>query len=548
MEFHNAIAHSGSLGSVVVRPESYGKIPARVVFAFRRVSQQVRTVQCMRTRALKMALQCVLAAPVLMVPILSAQSSATGVLKLAVEDVITHYALPANISLEGPQQLSVQANHAGRVSVTLEPGEYRVEVSAFGHKIARTHYKVRPGANLPFTIMLDPQMPPAEERPEAINAEIRPGFTLLHGYTVDSETGQPLSGVTVRVVQENVRTQTDSNGHYDLLAPTPVPENPGGAGTDTLTFEKPGYKKIVFENFVIVGKAMGGVALDMERGSGAIEHDATHKMMMRGGRESEEEPQSAIPALSIPRQLYNWLGTEGTSFRVGATTSVATSAAVTVPSTIRVGTGGSSTRSYQPCSSKTTCTNVFSYSLEYYVTQGLTSEWLGSWVSDSLKAGAVAYRSYGAYFVANPVDPNDNYDICNTTACQKFDPWDFPPNKTSETAVSATSGVVMSRDGINVFEAEYAAESNLASDTQYATCPNGQIGEPAKNWPCMSDPIDFGKQQSSTHSRGMCQRGSQRWASGKDATGAPGDTGTVLTIPQIGDAFLITTTTQAAIA
>jgi len=246
-----------------------------------------------------------------MVPTLSAQSSTTGVLKLTVEDVITHYALPANISLEGPQQLSVQANHAGRVSVTLEPGEYRVEISAFAHKIARTHYSVRPGANLPFTIMLDPEIPPAEERPEAINAEIRPGFTLLHGYTVDGETGQPLSGVRVRVVQENVRTQTDSDGHYDLLVPTPVPENPGGAGTDTLTFEKPGYKEVIFENFVIAGKAMGGIALDMERGSGVIEHDATHKMMMRGGRESEEEPQSAIPALSIPVSCTTGLGPKG---------------------------------------------------------------------------------------------------------------------------------------------------------------------------------------------------------------------------------------------
>jgi Tol biopolymer transport system component len=174
-------------------------------------------------------------------------------------------------------------------------------------------------------------------------------------------------------------------------------------------------------------------------------------------------------------------------------------------------------------------------SLETYVTNGLPHEWPTSWVDDSIRAGAVAYRSYGAWYVAHPISPN--YDICDNTYCQAYDPATFPPTKRSKADVAATAGVVLSRDGVNIFYAEYAAESNMADDVDgsgnpLATCGDGNIGEPSQNWPCMRDVIDVGKSLSHTHSRGMCQRGSQRWASGIDHTGLKTDTGAVLTTPR----------------
>jgi Tol biopolymer transport system component len=78
--------------------------------------------------------------------------------------------------------------------------------------------------------------------------------------------------------------------------------------------------------------------------------------------------------------------------------------------------------------------------------------------------------------------------------------------------------------GVNaIFKSEYAAESNDADDTDIngnwlATCDQGKVGEPTQNWPCMTDFVCAGKQQVNTHSRGMCQRGSQRWATGIDNT------------------------------
>jgi hypothetical protein len=62
--------------------------------------------------------------------------------------------------------------------------------------------------------MLDPLSPPEEESPGAIEAKFRPGFTLLHGYVEDDNSGKPLPEATVRVVNGGEQTQTDSKGHF----------------------------------------------------------------------------------------------------------------------------------------------------------------------------------------------------------------------------------------------------------------------------------------------------------------------------------------------
>ena len=234
---------------------------------------------------------------------------------------------------------------------------------------------------------------------------------------------------------------------------------------------------------------------------------------------NEPNPQSALPGPSLAPQLYSWLGIKGSSFPVGAAAAAApTPQTVIVPNSIKVGHNCTLSNNQIVCTSWDPA-----ISLETYVSNGLLGEWLSPWVDDSLKAGSAAYRSYGAWYVAHPI--SSNYDICDNTLCQVYNPTLFPPTKREQADVVATAGVVMSRDNVNIFKAEYAAESNLASDTQYATCPDGQVGEPTQSWPCMRDFVDKGKHQASTHSRGMCQRGSQRWASGEDNTGATGDTG-----------------------
>lgn len=115
---------------------------------------------------------------------------------------------------------------------------------------------------------------------------------------------------------------------------------------------------------------------------------------------------------------------------------------------------------------------------------GLDDEWIASWNANALKAGAIAYRSYGVYHVYHPRDAN--FDICSTTCCQVLNP--STSNVNTDNATTATSGmIVVDSTGDNPFFAEYAAENNDNF------CADGFTGSPSFNWPCMSDPVTPGK-------------------------------------------------------
>lgn len=64
----------------------------------------------------------------------------------------------------------------------------------------------------------------------------------LEGNVYDSLCGTPLTGVTVTVSTVNLTEQTDINGDYATGTPTP--------GTYTVTFSKPGYVNVVYNNVV----------------------------------------------------------------------------------------------------------------------------------------------------------------------------------------------------------------------------------------------------------------------------------------------------------
>ncbi len=178
--------------------------------------------------------------------------------------------------------------------------------------------------------------------------------------------------------------------------------------------------------------------------------------------------------------------------------------AISVPGTIRVG---------YSCSG-TSCSTVQVMSMQTYVKRGLNDEWIASWHQESLRAGAVAYRSYGAWHVSNPL--RSNYDICNTTSCQVND---TDTSIATDQATDATNGMVVSRDGKAMFRAEYSSQNNawdnlndgLTCNNKDLSCGNGNNGSPATGWPCLSDSVGYNK-GCFGHGRGMSQWGSQYWA------------------------------------
>lgn len=168
-------------------------------------------------------------------------------------------------------------------------------------------------------------------------------------------------------------------------------------------------------------------------------------------------------------------------------------ASCTAPATIRVGTNCNCTQ----------CSQVEIMSLETYTAQGLNDEWIPSWNTESLKAGSVAYRTFGAWYALNRPLTGLNYDIASSTCNQV---WTSSLSAACAAASSATSGELLEQNAA-VARSEYSAEANFETG-----CANGQKGDGSAQWPCSSDSLCAGNANSG-HGRGMCQWGSQRWAS-----------------------------------
>jgi len=133
---------------------------------------------------------------------------------------------------------------------------------------------------------------------------------------------------------------------------------------------------------------------------------------------------------------------------------------------------------------------------EKYVKGVLPHEWIRSWHTESLRAGAIAIRTYAANWVMN----GGKYtcaDLDDTTASQVYKDEFYA---VTDAAVDATASTYVMKNGVPLF-AEYSAEnSNPTADG-------------------VSEPLCSGLARQG-HGRGTCQWGTQRWASqsAKDAT------------------------------
>ena len=336
--------------------------------------------------------------------------------------------------------------------------------------------KAAAAERVPVTVWLDPIEPPAELRPAVVAAQLQPGLMLLYGHVSDRETGNPLANVAVSAETSNVFARTDARGYFSMKVPAFEVEGlPAG---EDLLIAADGYKAHRIVNTMLMGGADTHFVVRLEAGQGTTARDDSHKIWLHrpGGEHPHEEIQEP-------------LSTKGAA------------PFVTVPDTIRVGFD---------CSNATNCARVEIFTVETYVKRGLNDEWIASWHPDSLRAGAVAYRSYGAYHVAHP--RTATYDICSTTSCQVND---ADTSLNTDMAADVTRGAVLVRNG-EIFRSEYSAELNNLQGARSCTnidrtCGDGFAGSPAAQWPCLPDPLCTGD-SCFGHGRGMCQWGTQRWA------------------------------------
>jgi hypothetical protein len=431
--------------------------------------------------------------------------------------------------LQGPQSVSAQTDDTGALRLSLLAGQYAQEISAPGYQTLKGNITLLPGNNLPMEIMLAPLKPPGEE--QSLASQLRPGYTFLRGYAVD-EQGQPVAGLRVRLKNAGVETITNERGYYSFSVLTPPETARGYPGTDTLIGEKPGYKTIVHEKIILAGEDSGGWAFDMQRGSGVIETNEL-PMSLRPTDE-HQHPEYEQPSEPSPPKAHGNAKLSQSPPRIGT---------FPLPPNVIVGTSCprdpcqsqdphgycyfSDCRQHQdgcaicPPRQNSECTDKKNLDLEFYVRNGLSYEWSSGWPLDSLEAGSVAYRTYGAWFVQHPgASGSSNYNIRSDECNQVFKIRQTPPPWDTTSAARATAGVGLSDDGTSAYKSEYALNTNNAPPTRTSPgCPDGYTGDGA-DWPCMHDPIAEGSFFAG-HGRGMSQQGSRWWADGTSFLGDP---------------------------
>jgi len=328
-------------------------------------------------------------------------------------------------------------------------------------------------------IRLSPVAPPPEFSAESLAKLVAARFIAIVGFVSDEASGTALSGVRVASSELNVSSETNNRGFFALTAPEPRGYSSETALLIDVTFEKKGYRTLVRKGARVASGSVRKYRVNLQAGAG------TQTII--------EQHRDGEPTESAPERPLGKMGP-----------AVTAHLSPKLPSTVRVG---------RNCGTSTTCTSVDVVGLEDYTKHVLPNEWFASWHAESLKSGSVAIRSVGTWYTVHP--KTGTYDVCDTTACQVYDP--DVSDQATDTATDATLKTVLVEKGTDVVaKAEYAAENNNAG------CGDGKSGT-GTSWPCIDDSVCKGKPKDG-HGRGMCQNGSNRWANGKNADGsaAPG--------------------------
>lgn len=403
-----------------------------------------------------------------------------GTLFMFVRDRVTGYGVEASVivSKKGKEVAREKSDEGGHLVFHLAPGEYRFTIKSQGYEIQKTHFTVESGKELKIQVQLDPT--PEKMGKEIPKITIEKGYATYRGYIVDLKTGKPVGNVKIYTKKSGIEVQSDQKGYFIMRLPVPnvtvAPEAP--PPSDTLIFEKDGYKSLELRNLFLIEDSYL-LRIDLVPGKGKLIKVKKHGLYTP---QSEEEKE------------HNSEGGKENSFEGNYSPPSIFAVFLDPPQTIRVGTNCSCTN----------CYDVTVMSLEAYTETGLDDEWISSWDNHSLRAGAVAYRSYGAWYVVHPL--SENYDICDNACCQVWQP--DQAQRTRDAAIY-TSGIMLEQYS-SIARSEYSAENN---NQGCGDCYSGT----GDSWPCISDEVCCG-QTPNGHGRGMCQWGSERWAYYQDKT------------------------------
>ncbi len=398
-------------------------------------------------------------------------------------DSATGFGVAANIAVQPAGELARDflADLAGRATLNLEPGDYALSISSTNYFPMSAAISIdASNANLQF--VLDPIAPPAEIQPQKITDAHRPDAMIFVGFVSGANSGQPLSHVRVASLPSGVETTTDARGFFQISIPLQS-EAERAVTPATLVFSRDGYKSQERQNIELSPFGDLTLLVSMKEGAGS-------EIIDEKGRQISPTTEAFTPQ---PKNQTTF------SSRDAARSLSPTNSTVRLPTNIRVLLSDNVTIEY--------------VSMETYVRRSLNDEWISSWGNlaggsgiNSLKAGAVAIRSYAASYVRSP--RGSTYDICATTSCQVYD---SDTATTTDNAASQTAGYVVLDSANSIARSEYSAENN----SDGFACGDGYT---APTGACVYDPACGGEVRFG-HGRGMCQWGTARWATGYKMTG-----------------------------
>ncbi|MCB1641452.1 MAG: diguanylate cyclase [Xanthomonadales bacterium] len=289
------------------------------------------------------------------------------------------------------------------------------------------------------------------------------------GQVVDAISRAPIAGAEVQVAGTLRRATTDEDGRFEILVPGGFGRleaaSPGylagSATTDTLALW-PAETTEADAHAVLDQRELGRMARDAD--------DLDDPDLTPLARELIEARRRA-PGLTDAQLLPRRPVLKG---------------ALELPATVRVYRRGAENDS---CRGR-----VDVIPLEEYVRGVVPHEWIPSWHLESLKAGAVAARTYAANWVLN----GGKYDCADVDDTARSQVYADDRNARADDAVRATACEVVVRDGAMI-NAEYSAENS--DPTEFG----------------VSEPLCSGRARNG-HGRGMCQWGTQRWADQRGQT------------------------------
>jgi hypothetical protein len=469
-------------------------------------SRGTRAVFCCLSLATLVLLAVPAGAAVGSTPMAPADTQADQPLRLQVRDAWTGVAVAGAVARApgAPDRLSAKAGSNGVVELSATPETLEISAPAYEsmtlHPVrtpeARAALATGPdGSSGGTAVWLKPTERPEELRIDSIRARTAPNTTMLHGHVIDVARGTPVAGATVRIDGTDHATTTDEDGYFVLYAQgtrvTSPDQTPEFAD---LLIEADGFSTVRLAYIALLEEDSHYI-VDLERGTGEIVRDVSHKMFPQGESIFDGKPAEKQISLEEARAVQELRESLPEDTEAGPT--LATKATfgglqvVNPPDQIYVSGYG-----YIP--------------LEVYIARGLCGEWISSWGQESLNAGSIAYRSYGSWYQIN-----QGY-ICTTTSCQVYN---NTYNSKCDTAAQTTSGVLLELNGSVAFS-EYSAENNsyycssLSCVNSDLSCGDNYAGSPGAGWSCLYDNHGFTGSPGRCcfgHGRGMCQWGTYDW-------------------------------------